>query len=74
MPRISGRELARELTRLDPEVRVVFMSGYTDDEVLRRDVSHSESWYLQKPFSPRRAGRKVREALDAPPDAARAHA
>ncbi len=52
----------------------MFMSGYTDDEVLRRDVSHSESWYLQKPFSPGVLGRKVREALDAPPDAARAHA
>lgn len=74
MPRINGRELAKAFTRLHPEARVMFMSGYADDEVLRRDVSHAQSWYLQKPFSPDMLGRKVREALDAPPDAARAHA
>ena len=74
MPRMNGRELAKVFTRLHPEVRVVFMSGYADDDVLRRDVSHAESWYLQKPFSPDVLGRKVREALDAPPDAARARA
>jgi hypothetical protein len=50
------------------------MSGYADAEVLRRDVSHAESWYLQKPFSPDALGRKVREALDAPRDAAKARA
>jgi DNA-binding NtrC family response regulator len=74
MPRMNGRELAKVFTRLHPEVRVVFMSGYTDDEVLRRDVFHAESWYLQKPFSPDVLGRKVREALDGPRDAARARA
>lgn len=74
MPRINGRELAKAFARLHPEVRVMFMSGYTDDEELLRDVSHAQSWYLQKPFSPDMLGRKVREALDAPPDAARARA
>jgi two-component system response regulator len=74
MPRINGRELAKAFIRLHPEVRVLFMSGYTDDEVLRRDVSHAETWYIQKPFSPDMLGRKVREALDAPPDARRARA
>jgi DNA-binding response OmpR family regulator len=48
------------------------MSGYTDDEVLRLDVSRAGSWYLQKPFSPDALARKVREALDTPRDAVRA--
>ena len=72
MPRMNGRELARVFTRLHPEARVVFMSGYTDDEVLRREVFQSGTWYLQKPFSPDALARKVREALDAPGDAVRA--
>jgi two-component system, response regulator len=74
MPRMNGRELAMVFTRLHPEARVMFMSGYTDDEVLRQDVSHAATWYLQKPFSPDALGRKVREAIDAPQDAARARA
>jgi two-component system response regulator len=74
MPRMNGRELAKVFTRLHPEARVVFMSGYTDDEVLRRDVSQGRTWYLQKPFSPDALARKVREALGAPEDAVRARA
>jgi two-component system, response regulator len=74
MPRMSGRELAKVFTRLHSEARVVFMSGYTDDDVLRRDVSRTGTWYLQKPFSADALARKVREALDAPGDAARARA
>lgn len=72
MPRMKGRELAKVFTRLHPEARVVLMSGFADDEVLRQDVSRAEGWYLQKPFSPEALGRTVREALDAPRDAARA--
>ena len=74
MPRMNGRELAKVFTRLHTETRVVFMSGYTDDEILRRDVSKTGTWYLQKPFSADALARKVREALDAPWDAARARA
>ena len=74
MPRMNGRELAKVFTRLHPEARVVLMSGYTDDEVLRREVFQAGTWYLQKPFSPDALARKVREALDAPQDAVRARA
>jgi two-component system cell cycle sensor histidine kinase/response regulator CckA len=74
MPRMNGRELAKVFTRLHPEARVVFMSGYTDDEVLRREVFQAGTWFLQKPFSPDALARKVREALDAPQDAVRARA
>jgi PAS domain S-box-containing protein len=74
MPRMNGRELAKVFTRLHSEARVVFMSGYTDDDVLRRGVSRTGTWYLQKPFSADALARKVREALDAPGDAARARA
>jgi len=74
MPRMNGRELAKVFIRLHPEARVMFMSGYTDDEVLRREVSHAEAWYLQKPFSPDVLDRKVREALDAPRGVTKARA
>jgi len=74
MPGMNGRELAKVFIHLHPEARVVFMSGYTDDEVLRRDVSQGRTWYLQKPFSPDALARKVREALGAPQDAVRARA
>ena len=50
------------------------MSGYADDEVLRRDVSQDRTWYLQKPFLPDALARKVREALGAAQDAVRARA
>jgi PAS domain S-box-containing protein len=74
MPRMNGRELAKVFTRLHTETRVVFMSGYTDDEILLRDVSEAVTWYLQKPFSSDALARMVREALDAPGDAARVRA
>jgi two-component system cell cycle sensor histidine kinase/response regulator CckA len=74
MPRMNGREVAKVFTRLHPEARVVLMSGSADDEVLRREVSHAGGWHLQKPFSPDAPRRKVREALDAPRDAAQARA
>ena len=74
MPGMNGRELAKVFTHLHPEARVVFMSGYTDDEVLRRDVSQGRTWYLQKPFLPDALARKVREALGAAQDAVRARA
>jgi PAS domain S-box-containing protein len=64
MPRMSGRELADLLLEARPEVRVLFMSGYTDEAVLRHGVQEANVAFLQKPFSPATLARKVRDVLD----------
>jgi two-component system, cell cycle sensor histidine kinase and response regulator CckA len=52
MPGSNGRVLAERLALRRPELRVLYMSGYTDDEVMRRGVSAANSAFLQKPFTP----------------------
>jgi len=67
MPRVSGRELAEQLTRARPDLKVLYASGYTDDSVVRHGILELGTAYLQKPFSPESLARKVRDVLDAPP-------
>jgi PAS domain S-box-containing protein len=64
MPEMNGRELVERLAASRPDLKVLFMSGYTDDDVLRRGVLHGEAAFLQKPFTPEQLGRKIREVLD----------
>ncbi|HXQ28978.1 MAG TPA: PAS domain S-box protein [Gemmatimonadales bacterium] len=64
MPEMSGRTLAERLHTARPGVRVLFMSGYTDDAALRRAIVESGAPYLQKPFSVEGLLRKVRDVLD----------
>ena len=66
MPGMSGIELARQLALGRPEMRVLFISGYTDDLVERQGVLQPGRAFLQKPFTPDTLLRKVRELLDAP--------
>jgi len=47
-----------------PEMKVLFLSGYTDDAAVRRDVREGEFALLQKPITPTRLAQKVREVLD----------
>jgi two-component system cell cycle sensor histidine kinase/response regulator CckA len=63
MPRIDGPELSRRIVKLRPEVRVLFMSGYTDDSLIRYSVD-SDVAFLEKPLTPESLTRKVREVLD----------
>jgi len=63
-PGMTGRELAESLKAERPDVRVLYMSGYTDDAVVRHGVLEEGMPYLQKPFTPRALSAKVREVLD----------
>jgi PAS domain S-box-containing protein len=63
MPGISGSELAAELARTMPGTRVLFTSGYTDGEILRRGLLEPGAAFLAKPFSPEALVRAVHDAL-----------
>ncbi len=67
MPQMSGPELAKRLVGIRPEMRVLCMSGYTDDNIVRHGVLEAEVAYLQKPITPLTLATKVREVLDASP-------
>ncbi len=65
MPEMGGRELVERLLRLRPELRVLYVSGYTEDAVLKRGVQMSGTPFLQKPFTPLELAHRVRDVLDA---------
>jgi two-component system cell cycle sensor histidine kinase/response regulator CckA len=65
IPDMSGRTLAERAVTLRPAMKVLFMSGYTDDVVLRHGISEEVAAFIQKPFLPDDLSCKVREVLDA---------
>jgi len=64
MPGLSGTELARRICDMDPLIKVLYMSGYTDDAIVHHGVLDAEFPFLQKPFTPDALAHKVREVLD----------
>jgi two-component system cell cycle sensor histidine kinase/response regulator CckA len=64
MPEVNGRALAERLGALAPGLRVLFMSGYSDEAVQRHGILDEQAAFLEKPFTERTLARKVREVLD----------
>ena len=64
MPKMSGRELVQRIAEVQPLVKVLFMSGYTNDAIVNHGILEGGTWFIQKPFAFEALARKVREVLD----------
>jgi len=63
MPKMSGRELARQVCSIRPDAKVLYMSGYLDDAVIRQGSAGDRTYFLQKPFSIEDLSKMVRDIL-----------
>jgi two-component system, cell cycle sensor histidine kinase and response regulator CckA len=67
MPQMGGQAMAEELKTRNPELKILFTSGYTDDAIAHHGVLDPGIAFLSKPYSITTLAHKVRELLDAPP-------
>jgi two-component system, cell cycle sensor histidine kinase and response regulator CckA len=63
MPRLNGPELAAQVTQFRPDLRVLYMSGYTDRAIRLQDRLGGDAHFIQKPFTPAALGQKLRQLL-----------
>ena len=63
MPNMNGQELAKRVLTVDPKLKILFMSGYTDDVIVRHAASEDSVHFIQKPFSNQDFLVKVRQIL-----------
>jgi PAS domain S-box-containing protein len=66
MPRMNGRTLAKAVQGFRPDIKVLYMSGYTDNVIVHEGILDPGTPFLQKSFTPSKLARKVREVLDSP--------
>jgi len=64
MPEMNGPELSSRLQKLRPELKVLYMSGYTDNAIVQQRMADEARNFIQKPFVPDALVRRVREILD----------
>jgi CheY-like chemotaxis protein len=67
MPGMGGRELAQRVSAARPHIKVLFLSGYTEDAIIHEGVLEPGTAFLQKPFTLQMLSRKVREVLHGEP-------
>ena len=67
MPGMSGRELAEQLSRLRPGIKILYMSGYTDHAIVHHGILETGAVLLQKPFTLSTLASKLREILEPQP-------
>jgi signal transduction histidine kinase/CheY-like chemotaxis protein len=66
LPGMGGREVAEKARAMRPDIKVLFVSGYTDDVILQNQLLEHDVSLLQKPFTPQALARKLRESIDGP--------
>ena len=64
MPEMNGRDLSKEITSFRPDIKCLFMSGYTNNVIVHQGILDAEVHFIQKPFSMQNLAVKVREILD----------
>ncbi len=64
MPQISGRDLANQIQVMNPDIKVLYMSGYTADVIAHRGILDEGVHFIQKPFSMKDLSSKLRESLE----------
>jgi hypothetical protein len=74
MPQESGRQLAEWMLTERPEIKILYMSGYTDHAIVNNGVIGGDMAFIQKPFAPMALSRKVRDVLEGDSAPKRRHA